>query len=79
VGEAVSDEAKLAFLDILLDRVEGLLLGDLIGRYVSAWQIKHDIVTSRYGEHRQELTSSLALVHLGISTTMFRIVCCSLA
>ena len=29
VGEAVADVAQLALLDILLDRVEGLLLGDL--------------------------------------------------
>lgn len=29
VGEAVADVAKLALLDILLDRVEELLLGDL--------------------------------------------------
>lgn len=29
VGEAVTDEAETALLDILLDRVEGLLLGDL--------------------------------------------------
>jgi hypothetical protein len=29
VREAVANEAKLALLDILLDRVEGLLLGDL--------------------------------------------------
>jgi hypothetical protein len=30
VGEAVADVAKLALLDILLDGVEGLLLGDLL-------------------------------------------------
>lgn len=29
VGEAVADEAELALLDILLDGVEKLLLGDL--------------------------------------------------
>ena len=29
VGEAVSDEAQLAALDVLLDGIEGLLLGDL--------------------------------------------------
>lgn len=29
VGEAVADEAELALLDILLDGVEELLLGDL--------------------------------------------------
>jgi hypothetical protein len=34
VGEAVADEAELALLDILLDGVEELLLGDL-GRCVS--------------------------------------------
>ncbi len=36
VGEAVADEAELALLDILLDGVEGLLLGDLEG-LLSAW------------------------------------------
>jgi hypothetical protein len=29
VGEAVADKAKLALLDVLLDGVEKLLLGDL--------------------------------------------------
>jgi hypothetical protein len=29
VGEAVADESKLALLDILLDGVEELVLGDL--------------------------------------------------
>jgi hypothetical protein len=29
VGEAVPDIAELALLDVLLDGVEGLLLGDL--------------------------------------------------
>lgn len=29
VGEAVADKAKLALLDVLLDGVEELLLGDL--------------------------------------------------
>jgi len=29
VGEAVANKAQLALLDVLLDRVEGLLLGDL--------------------------------------------------
>jgi hypothetical protein len=32
VGEAVADEAQLALLDVLLDGVQGLLLGDLLGR-----------------------------------------------
>ena len=30
MGEAVADEAKLALLDILLDGVEKLLLGNLL-------------------------------------------------
>jgi hypothetical protein len=30
VGEAVSNEAKLAFLDVLLNGVQELVLGDLI-------------------------------------------------
>lgn len=32
VGEAVADVAKLALLDVLLDGVEKLLLGDLVGK-----------------------------------------------
>jgi hypothetical protein len=35
VWEAVTDEAELALLDILLDWVEGFLLGDLCRRDVS--------------------------------------------
>lgn len=31
VGKAVSDEAEFALLDVLLDGVEELLLGDLVG------------------------------------------------
>jgi hypothetical protein len=31
VGEAIADEAELALLDVLLDGVEELLLGDLVG------------------------------------------------
>lgn len=30
MGEAVADISKLALLDVLLDRVEKLLLGDLV-------------------------------------------------
>jgi hypothetical protein len=36
VRKAVPHEAKFAFLDVLLDGVEGLLLGDL-DRRMSAW------------------------------------------
>jgi len=35
MGEAVADEAELALLDVLLDGVEGLLLGDLLGLSVT--------------------------------------------
>jgi hypothetical protein len=35
VGEAVSDVSKLALLDVLLDGVEELLLGDLERDFVS--------------------------------------------
>jgi hypothetical protein len=35
VGEAVADEAELALLGVLLDGVEGLLLGDLLGMSVT--------------------------------------------
>lgn len=37
VGEAVADEAELALLGVLLDGVEGLLLGDLVRGSRSAW------------------------------------------
>lgn len=36
VGEAVADEAQLALLGVLLDGVEELLLGDLVGVVESA-------------------------------------------
>ena len=36
VGEAVTDEAELALLRVLLDGVQGLLLGDL------SWTLVHD-------------------------------------
>lgn len=32
MGEAVADVAKLALLDVLLDGIEKLLLGDLVGK-----------------------------------------------
>jgi hypothetical protein len=95
VGEAVADESKLALLDVLLNRVEELLdklkscykqsccsspylfLGDLNENNVSsAMRGRTEQVNNC---NRKQHTSNLPLVHLGISTTMFRIVCCSLA
>ena len=95
VGEAVADESKLALLDILLNRVEKLfhklrsfckescrsksylLLRDLNENNVSSvMRGKTEQVNNR--NHEQH-TSNLPLVHLGISTTMFKIVCCSFA
>jgi hypothetical protein len=38
VGEAVADEAKLALLDVLLDGVQELILGDLVAGNVSHGQ-----------------------------------------
>lgn len=70
VGEAVADEAQLALLGVLLDGVEGLLLGDLMA-------CQH--ACARHWEEGLRRTSCLALVQRGISTTMFRMVCCSLA
>lgn len=69
VGEAVTDEAELALLGVLLDGVESLLLGDL--RACQTAGTRHWRMV--------QLTSCLALVQRGISTTMFRMVCCSLA
>jgi hypothetical protein len=37
VGEAVPDVAELALLDVLLDGIEGLLLGDLMGMSTEYW------------------------------------------
>jgi hypothetical protein len=37
VGEAVPDVAELALLDVLLDGIEGLLLGDLMGMSNEYW------------------------------------------
>jgi hypothetical protein len=67
VGEAVADEAELALLDILLDGVEELLLGDL-------WNLLGFCRCHRGASP----TSSFPLVQRGISTTMFRRVFCSL-
>lgn len=86
MGEAVADEAELALLDILLDGVEELLLGDLerrvstvsIAKAVWCGVVKFEVINRRK-RNDIEHTSSLPLVHLGISTTMFRMVCCSLA
>lgn len=68
VGEAIAHEPKLALLDVLLDGVEELFFRDLLHH-------QHLAVLCSVVGH----TSSLALVHRGISTTIFRIVCCSLA
>ena len=78
VGKAVADEAELAFLRVLLDGVESLFFGDLDGSVVS---LEHPMacrsVRCEGGVSRR--TSCLALLHRGISTTMFSTVCCSLA
>jgi hypothetical protein len=73
MGEAVTDESKLALLDILLDRVKELVLGDLkwTESQRRVWRVNSDVGL--------ENTSSLALVHLGISTIMLRMVCSWLA
>jgi hypothetical protein len=80
VGEAVTDEAQLALLDILLDGVEKFLLGDLVVGLVLA--VESGVMESRVEWTRwqwRRLTSILALVQRGISTIMFKTVCCSLA
>lgn len=73
MGEAVPHIAELALLDVLLDGVEGLLLGDLDTQ--SACCILETIERVNCGLH----TSILALVQRGTSTTMLRMVSCSLA
>lgn len=67
VWETVADESKLALLNILLDRVEEFFFGDL------------PLVSSVETLCWSLLTSCFAFDHLGISTTMFSTVCCSLA
>lgn len=75
--EAVPDVAELALLNVLLDGVECLLLGDLLRALVTGsvcvgW-------TARDAGNGRALTSILALVQRGTSTIMLRTVCCSLA
>lgn len=80
VGEAVADKAQLALLDILLDGVEEFLLGDLIVGLVLA--VECGVIDCRVDWTTQQwrgLTSILPLVQRGISTIMFKTVCCSLA
>ena len=74
MGEAVADVAKLALLDVLLDGVEKLLLGDLVGRTSVSKAVMHAAICwgGEAAECRRRRTSSLALVQRGISTTMFR-------
>lgn len=77
VWETITDETELSFLHVLFDRVEGLVLRDLMKMIL--------VPLTRYGHSSDQSfvmvqrTSSLALVHLGISTTIFNTVCCSLA
>lgn len=80
VGEAVTDVTELALLDILLDGVEELLLGDL-DRPSAMIFMEKGTGEDRGGAVLWRLvrTSCLALVQRGISTIMFRMVCCSLA
>lgn len=40
VGEAVADVAKLALLDVLLDGVQELLLGDLCASHLSVTKLR---------------------------------------
>jgi hypothetical protein len=87
VGEAVADETELALLDVLLDGVEEFLLGDLDAQ--KCYQASCGVTKSRVSLEKQSLgsrwlqryrlTSNLPLVHRGISTIMFKTVCCSLA
>jgi hypothetical protein len=69
VGEAVPHEAQLALLDVLFDGVERLLFGDLVLSAIEPAAMR------QLGPR----TSIFALVQRGTSTTMLRIVCCSLA
>lgn len=94
VGEAVADETQLALLGVLLDGVQGLILGDLRDCWsargledggplapcclIASWL--NGLSCPFYGYcNCATLTSCLALVQRGISTTMFKTVCCSLA
>jgi hypothetical protein len=46
VGEAVADETKLALLDVLLDRVQKLLLGDLHLAIGPSWDFDNHVEDS---------------------------------
>lgn len=73
MGEAVPHVAELALLDVLLNGVEGLLLGDLDTGSACCILETTERINCRLH------TSILALVQRGTSTTMLRMVCCSLA
>ena len=81
MGEAVANISKLALLNVLLNRIEELVLGDLSrGQAISMNVCKrHRCGVSRGFEAGNQLTSSLALVQRGISTIMLRTVCSGLA
>lgn len=78
VGEAVSDVSQLALLDVLLDGVEELVLGDLEGNGLANAK-SPETRNGQMADGGGARTSSLALVQRGISTTMFRMVCSWLA
>lgn len=69
VGEAIADISKFALFYVLFNGIQWLFLRDLKG------SVSHAFASMTY----RYLTSILALVHRGISTIMFKIVCCSLA
>ena len=57
MGEAVADVSKLALLDVLLDGVEKLLLGDLLGKSTSQQGITFRRCQAReeHGNHHTTL------------------------
>lgn len=73
--EAIANISELALLYILLDGVQWFLFRDLRATLVSF----RFAIGAMWISPSTWLTSIFALVHLGISTTMFSTVCCSLA
>jgi hypothetical protein len=74
VREAVAHKTQFTLLDILLDGIEEFLLRDLHRISVHEFCPWPELFSGQY-DH----TSCLAFVQRGISTIMFRTVCCSLA
>lgn len=85
MGKAVTDKTKFVLFNVLLDWIQVLFLGDLVAfplasrTIIDLLRVAGELIGTWRAESKLLCTSSLPLVHRGISTIMFSIVCCSLA